>query len=386
MRVNGERLEAININQLVESIFGSSIHKKRIASIANAALGIIASASLIIHRVGRGMADALNLSDKHAIKQVDRLLSNTKFNTWDSFQKWGLYIIGGRKELKIAMDWTDFDGDNQTTLSMNLVTSHGRATPLLWKTYTKKTLKNNRNNHEDELLLRLRDIIPEDVKVTILADRGFCDIKLMDFLKNELKFDYNIRIRSNIIVFNEKGERKLAGEWITEKGTIKTLRNVKITHQEYHVPTVVCVHDKKMKAPWCIASSDGNISGSSVVKWYAKRWGCEPQFRDVKDIHFGMGLSETNIRSPQRRDRLLFIHAISTVILTFLGAAGENIGLDRLLKANTVKRRTLSLFRQGCIYFNRLEKMYEETLKNLLNEFYKLIEENKRLTDVLGVV
>jgi len=99
-----------------------------------------------------------------------------------------------------------------------------------------------------------------------------------------------------------------------------------------------------------------------------------------------MGLSATHIRTTERRDRLLFIHAISTVILTVLGAAGENIGLDRLLKANTVKRRTLSLFRQGCIYFNRIEKMFKETLKKLLSEFYRLIEENKTLTDVLGVI
>ena len=79
------------------------------------------------------------------------------------------------------MDWTDFDSDKQTTLSLNLVTSHGRATPLLWKTFLKTTLKNNRNNYEDELLTLLRKLIPSDVKVTILADRGFCDIKLFEF-------------------------------------------------------------------------------------------------------------------------------------------------------------------------------------------------------------
>lgn len=386
MQIQGETIQHINVKKIVESIFGDSIHKKRLASIANAALGIVASASLIIHRVGRGMASALNLSDKHAIKQVDRLLSNDKFNTWESFHKWIPFVIGGRKEIKVAMDWTEFDGDKQATLSLSLVTSHGRATPLIWKTYSKKTLKNNRNNYEDEVLLQLREVVPEDVNVTILADRGFCDIKLFQFLKEELKFDYNIRIRSNIIVFNQKGEERKAGEWVPSSGSIKTIRNAKLTKKGYQVPTVVCVQDKKMKEPWCIVSSDEKISGSGIVKWYGKRWGCETQFRDIKDIHFGMGLSATHIKSVERRDRLLFIHAISTVILTVLGSAGENIGLDRYLKANTVKKRTLSLFRQGCIYFNRIPKMFKETLKKLLTEFYKLIEENKSLTDVLGVI
>ena len=78
-----------------------------------------------------------------------------------------------------------------------------------------------------------------------------------------------------------------------------------------------------------------------------------------------MGLSKTHIKDTSRRDRLLLIHAIATAILTILGAAGENIGLDKYLKANTVKRRTLSLFKQGCIYFNRIPKMATETTKKL---------------------
>ncbi len=31
-------------------------------------------------------------------------------------------------------DWTEFDADNQSTIALYLVTKHGRATPLLWKT------------------------------------------------------------------------------------------------------------------------------------------------------------------------------------------------------------------------------------------------------------
>ena len=386
MKIQGQTINEINVQEIVNSIFKGSIHKKRVISIVNATLGVISSASLIIHRIGRGLAKALNLSDKHAIKQVDRLLSNKKLSPKACAEYYVPYVIGARKEVKITMDWTDFDGDNQTTLSLNLVTSHGRATPLLWKTFSKKTLKNNRNNYEDELLVQLRSLIPEDVKVTILADRGFCDIKLFEFLTKELNFDYSIRIRSNILVENKQGESKSAKNWVSPTGRTKTIREAKITHEKYNIPTIVCVQDKKMKEPWCIVSSEATISGSLLVKWYSKRWGCEPQFRDTKDIHFGMGLSATHIKTPARRDRLLLIHGIATIILTLLGAAGESIGLDRYLKANTVKTRTLSLFNQGIIYFNRLPKMCDETLKNLLGKFVELIEMNENLTNILGVI
>ena len=44
----------------------------------------------------------------------------------------------------MAMDWTDFDVDNQATLALNLVTRHGRATPLVWLTVDKDELKDQR--------------------------------------------------------------------------------------------------------------------------------------------------------------------------------------------------------------------------------------------------
>jgi len=386
MKFQGETLNGFDVEKFVLNIFGNTQHQKRVKSIANAALGVISSGSLIIHRIGRGLASAMNLIDKHAIKQVDRLLSNGKLNVWNEFSNWVPFLIGGRREIKVAMDWTDFDADNQATISINLLTSHGRATPLIWKSVKKSRLKNNRNNFEDELLYRLKELIPDGIKVTIIADRGFCDVKLMEYLKEELNFDYIIRIRGNIIVTDKLGETRKAKDWIGKSGRTKTYRAGTITGNKFSVETIVCTQAKAMKDPWCIVSSDKNLSGSGIVKWYAKRWGCEPQFRDIKDMYFGMGLSSTHIKNVDRRDRILFIHAIATAILTLLGAAGESIGLDKYLKANTAKKRTLSLFRQGCILFNRLPRMCRETQEKLLDALHKQIEENKYLTEILGVI
>ena len=56
-------------------------------------------------------------------------------------------------------------------------------------------------------------------------------------------------------------------------------------------------------------------------------------------MRFGMGLSSMHVSRPDRRDRLLLISALAIAVLSLLGAAGERIGYDRWLKANTVKRR-----------------------------------------------
>ncbi|MCZ6803389.1 MAG: hypothetical protein O7D86_05510 [Proteobacteria bacterium] len=149
----------------MEKIVGDSEHRKRKRSLSNAVSGVLSSASLIVHRIGLGLAVAKDLLGKHAIKQADRLSSNEKLTVWERFIYSVPYVIGARKERVVAIDWTDVDSDKQTTLAINLLTRHGRATPLLWKTVSKRSLKRNRSRYEKEVL-------PKGVHVTVLADRG----------------------------------------------------------------------------------------------------------------------------------------------------------------------------------------------------------------------
>ncbi len=71
---------------------------------------------------------------KHAIKQVDRLLSNSGIDVDDFLKRWVPHAVGQRPNIVVAMDWTDFDADNQATIMLSLVSSHGRSTPLVWFT------------------------------------------------------------------------------------------------------------------------------------------------------------------------------------------------------------------------------------------------------------
>jgi hypothetical protein len=81
---------------------------------------------------------------KHAIKQVDRLLSNDGIDVWGSFAHWVPYQDGARQDILVAMDWTEFNHDDQATLVLSLVSGHGRAAPLLWLSVWKGKLKNQR--------------------------------------------------------------------------------------------------------------------------------------------------------------------------------------------------------------------------------------------------
>src|SRR5208282_3463418 len=101
-------------HDFLSRIFAGNLHAKRIESLANGALGVMTSASLAVSIVGHSLAQARGLLDKHAIKQVDRLLSNRGIVVWDMFAPWVREVVGRRDEIVVAMDWTDFDADDQT--------------------------------------------------------------------------------------------------------------------------------------------------------------------------------------------------------------------------------------------------------------------------------
>ena len=229
------------VHEFVERTFSGSLHAKRILSLANGTLGVLTGASLAVSLIGHALAQARGLSDRHAIKQVDRLLSNAGVVVWDLFAPWVREVVGQRKAIVVAMDWTDFDADNQATLALSLITRHGRATPLLWLTVDKDELKDQRNDFEDLCLTHLKAILPEGVAVTILADRGFGDVKLFEFL-DSLGFGYVIRFRGNVHVTAADGETRLAADWVGKKGRARLLRGAELTAARHKVGAAVCVH------------------------------------------------------------------------------------------------------------------------------------------------
>ena len=91
-------------------------------------------------------------------------------------------------------------------------------------------------------------------------------------------------------------------------------------------------------------------------------------------------------RSTDRRDRLFLVSALAIALLTLLGAAGDAVGLERTIKANTSKSRTYSFFRQGCIYYNLLPGMREEWATPLMAKFYELLHEHSVFRNVFGII
>jgi hypothetical protein len=112
------KLQPGDVQNFVANIFAGGIHAKRVLSLAAGAVGVIHSASLAIAAIGRGLAQARGLVPKHAIKQVDRLLSKEGIDLDEVLPLWVGFVVAARTESCLSPSstpssrkpWASFEG------------------------------------------------------------------------------------------------------------------------------------------------------------------------------------------------------------------------------------------------------------------------------------
>lgn len=367
---------------LVGDLVGDELHEKQMFSLGHAVLGALHADRAGVAAIGRAAAKVREVSEKHSIKQVDRLLSNEKVDVPRVQRRLVRRLMGERAEAVVSIDWTEFAPDGHSTVVISLTTNHGRATPLVWLTVESRKLLGRRAEYEDKILKRLAAAVPSDLRVTVLADRGFADCGLYALLSDELKFEFVIRFKAGTVVQAANGELRRAGDWVPYNGYARRLPTALVTRRRHEVAAVVVVKHKGMKESWCLATSRTDHP-DVIVELYSRRFDIEHSFRDEKDRRFGFGLYYATVGTPSRRDRLMLIIVLAAVISTVLGAAGESMGLDRKLRANTVDRRTHSLWRQGREYIVGVARVAVATLART---FYHLWDSLSVTTETYAVL
>src|SRR5438128_306399 len=84
------------VHRFLDGLFDGDLHAKRVLSLANATLGVISTASLAVNTIGQGLALARGRMTKHAVKQVDRLLSNPGIDVDAALRHWVPHVGGVR--------------------------------------------------------------------------------------------------------------------------------------------------------------------------------------------------------------------------------------------------------------------------------------------------
>jgi len=295
---------------------------------------------------------------KHQIKRCWRFCDNDRIETADAMRGILARALKTRtknkkKRLLIALDWVDIKGF-QTLMAAAVL--KGRSVPLCWASTTNHVYDGHRsrNAFEESLLLVLRSMIPQGVKVIILADRGFGRTELARFCQRH-GFHYVIRIQPNVQVRTASFCGKLL-DYPVYKGICKLLRHV--SYRSHHPLTqhivVRWLRGLPAKRDECwFLMTDLNQGPAQLSNLYARRMTIEQLFRDHKSKRNGWSLRDTQLKTPERLDRLLLILAIAYLLLCGLGLIARTTHRPSAW-CSTTRQIECSIFQIGLIMLRRI--------------------------------
>lgn len=284
-------------------------------------LAVLVASALRVERVSLANLGRQMLGNvKHQIKRCWRFCANDRVEPADAMRG----VVGRltrkrKKPLLVALDWVDIKGYQTLVASAVL---KGRSTPLCWASCEGHTYdgQRSRNAFEESLLLVLRSMVPAGVKVIILADRGFGRCALAAFLRRH-GFSYLIRIQPKVTVKLKGFHGKLL-DYPVFKGIARVLKDVAYRADgavEQHV-VVRWRSDLPPKRDECwFLMTDLKGNAHQLCALYARRMTIEQLFRDHKSKRNGWSLRDTQLKTPQRLDRLLLILALAYLLLCGIG-------------------------------------------------------------------
>jgi len=319
-------------------------------------LAILVAAAMRVQRIslaniGRQMLG----SAKHQIKRCWRFCANERVESADAMRGVLKKVLKKRKQkLLISFDWTAIK-DMQMLMAAAVI--KGRAVPLCWASCTGHTYdgQRSRNAFEESLLLVLRSMIPPQVKVIILGDRGFGRTELARFCQRQ-GFGYLIRIQPDVWVQSRSYSGKLL-DYPVHKGIAKVLKNVDY-RQKNPLRQHVVIRWKRGLAKhrdecWFLAT-DQQGTATRLSDLFGQRMSVEQLFRDGKNKRNGWSLRDTRLGDPDRLDRLMLILALAYLLLCGIGLLARRLCSAAQWSSNT-QRESCSVFQIGLLMLQKLQ-------------------------------
>jgi hypothetical protein len=217
-----------------------------------------------------------------------------------------------------------------------------RAIPVSWCVLEHKSASVKYEQYA-HLLDQARLLLPSDVEIIFLADRGFVSKKLMRRLQ-ELNWRWRIRIKSNQKLL-------LHGRVLIPKTLPLSLgkalmftRSINFGKGLEHL-SLSAGWAKGSREAWYVLS--GDMASTEVFMDYARRFGIEEGFRDEKSG--GFDLEESHIRDEQKLERLILV--ISTALIVAVSEGVSVILEEKREEVDAHWRQGLSYFQVGLRWF-----------------------------------
>ncbi len=204
--------------------------------------------------------------------------------------------------LRLQIDRTMID-DRFNVLMVSLAYRR-RAIPLAWRGLPH--LGNSTFMEREDILPHVVDLLPAGATVLLLGDREFGTPDLMRSAQ-VYGWDYCLRVKGTSYVYLPTGQWVQLRDLAPDPGTRYYLTDVKLTLSQGYGPihfALAC--DDRSDDPWFIATN--RCPSPRTLRDYARRFGCEELFSDIKARGFNLALSQ--LHHADRFSRLLLAIAL----------------------------------------------------------------------------
>jgi hypothetical protein len=278
------------------------------------------------------------------------------------------WLLQNRKRWKnhpllVTFDWTEVRTFH-TLMAAAVI--RGRGVPLLWASYPEWELYKSQNNLEEGLLRLLKSLLPEWIRVVVVADRGFGRTELARTCQ-QMGLHYVIRIKPDVHVECRQFHGKL-DLLPVKRGVQRLLNDVQFRKQNPVTQHVAVCWKKGLPTDrdecWFLMT-DLSYTVKKLTDLYGRRMTIEELFRDEKNRRHGWALRNTQITRADRFDRLLLILTLAYWLLGGIGLTALKRYPPRMWCSNN-RPGACGLFFIGRKMIRRLELTAAQALAALL--------------------
>jgi|SanBayMetagenome_1026888.scaffolds.fasta_scaffold21974_1 hypothetical protein len=267
---------------------------------------------------------------------------------WESQEKW----------LPLAIDTTNI-GENFTVLSLNIL-YEGCGIPVAWK-IVKERETGSWRPHWLHLFELLQGVVPEDIQVIVLADRGLyadwlfqaiCQLNWHPLLRLKKTGTYRPKgkqkWRDMFTVVEKKGDA-WSGEVTCYKSNPIKCTLLASWHEEYEEPWLIMTD---------LEPNEADIS------WYHFRAWIESSYRDIKSD--GWQWQKTRLQDPKRAERIWLALAVAMIWTVSAGSQTMQEECVREEKQETLSNHNKPVNSNQKLVFQKVKRNTSLFLKGLI--------------------
>lgn len=360
------RAVSYQMQRQIESLL-PCFHKAQRRNLAFMVMGMAYSKSVNLPQVASAVP-VNKIQVESRVQRFERLLQCPKFVPLSTLRPIASRVLrqlsgGSKAPLMILMDRSMIN-DTLNLLWVS-VAYHGRALPLGWVEVEHEG--NSSLGLQQELLSWLRECLPAQAEVVIVADREFHSIHLAAWIAEELGWHYVLRIKAGTYL-------ELDGSWVKAgelavPGESASFHGVRVTKDRQATARVnlAALWDADEDEPWLLIT---NLDEPTKVRQhYQKRYWIEEMFSDHKSR--GLNLEATRMVDSDRLQRLLVAVTLAYLWLLQIGFQVVKQGGWRQVD-NRGAERSVSLCQIGLRWLR--EQMNQNLLPPSFTACFKWLE------------